>query len=446
MTRVLSAWKYVRQIDGKNTWSKLRRLTKTRLEFLGMRYLAAAFVIAEALVMAYILGPGQYGPYALVYQIASLLIFCGAGSASGYVFAYYKTPVPELTRYYVAGATVQYLIGAVLFAALFFWIRPLWLFSVILLVISVPFLITEPMLRVRNRFTLTAMPQGLTSFMTLGLLGIVLVQKVLAKSEGIDLQAALWIMLLGNLFGYVIYYLIASRGWRSPAKIGGVTEAIWHSINWRQYFSNVLKPGLLLNLASVILMLFTFVDRLFIERYQPVEILGIYLFSWQLSQGALLLLTSMNKISGIRIGEQTSRGRVALQRQVGRQFRFTSLGAILSFSMLILGAMFLERTWYAEYEQLALLTLLLSTGYLSLYTVSSVSSVLFYERRQLQLILVYLLLIVLSVSGNVLAIYNQWWFGIPIAITSVSMIFMSILLFIYTKHVVEGIPEMGEPA
>src|SRR6185295_10893249 len=104
---------------------------------------------------------GEYGYYAIIAQVASLMVFVTAGSNAGYVYAHFRRTGPALDRYYLAAAVAQFLVGAVVATLLVGWLRPYFLFGVLLFVIQVPYLLTEPMLRVRSFYTITALGRGL---------------------------------------------------------------------------------------------------------------------------------------------------------------------------------------------------------------------------------------------------------------------------------------------
>jgi O-antigen/teichoic acid export membrane protein len=386
------------------------------------------FVAAEALVLARLLGPGTYGSYALLAQIAVLLLFVSVGSNAGYVYAYYKSGDPDLDTQYLVGATTQFVVGGLCAAALLAIARPYFLFGATLYFLQIPYFVTEPMLRVRNRFTLAAAAKALSSLITLAL-----VLAWIVAGQPLGLGAAIGLMLAGNVAGCAAYFGIVLRSGGLAIRPRGLLRAIGAPGTWSGYWRNVLRPGLPLNASTIILYVFTNVDRLFIDHYRTPTALSVYSLAWQLSQGVMLTLASMNLVSGIRVGERLSEGSAGLMRELRAQFRVTAAAGVAAFVVAGGAAFVLSRTLYHDYQQLVAITLVLSAGSVTMNVVGSITGLLSFERRATQLNVGYACALIVSILGNVVVITFGLWYGVAVAISSLSLMVVNIWLAGYTR-------------
>ena len=405
-----------------------------RIRFIALRYGAALLAAVEALAFARLLGPESYGRYAFVIQTAAVLAFAGAGSASGYVFAFYRDRDGELEGTYLAGALVQFLAGTAAITALLALWNPDLAFSGILLLILSPYLVSEPLLRVRNEFSVAVAGKALGSLATLA---AVLVASA-AGAGRVGFHWALAAALAGNAVGLGAYYVRLIRrnqdlfGWRT------VRASLGRPGWWQRYFDRVLRPGLPLNAATVVFLAFTFADRFFVERYRSAEELSVYSLAWQLVQGSVLLLTSLNLISGVRVGERVAQSAASLGREMERQLRFTAAAGGLALALLAAGSWLLERTVYRDYQGLLSMTMAIGAGYLAVNTARSVSSVLFYARRNLELTMAHVAVLAASIGGNLLALQLGLPYIAPVVFTSAALLALSVWLLYYTRVVARG--------
>lgn len=410
-------------------------LWASRTVFILSRYMAAILVAAETLLFGRLLGPGSYGRYALIVQAAGLLIFAGIGSASGYVYAYYKHPGEHDDNKYLAGAISQHIVIGLLGTAIVSVLDPSLALSGLLFLIYIPYFITEPMLRVRNRFTIAVIGKGLGSLVTLLLALVLIGWKSLFGQPTLDLKEGIWVMLLGNFCGYAIYYLSLGLKRELIIEPRQVIAGILKAKSWVYYWRRVLRQGIPDNLSSVIFLLFSFIDRLFIERYRSPETLSEYALGWQFSQGALLMLSSLNLISGIRIGESLSGDQMNLRGVLRRQLKFTALAGLLAFGGLVGGTMLLNITLFRDYKDLVLMTVLISMGYFAINVVGSVTSLLTYDRRNIQRIIAHIAILVVGLGGNFLAIRYNLWYGVPVLLSSLCLMVLSLWTLMYSYRI-----------
>lgn len=415
-------------------------MTGSRMVYIVVRYIAAVVVAAEALLFARLLGPSSYGQYAIIAQIAVLLTFVTLGSNAGYVYAHYRRTEPALDDYYVAGAAVQFIAGTAVVAVCFAYLRPHFLFGVLLFLIQTPYLLTEPMLRVRNYYSITALGRGLPALIAVALAGSYLSLRSGPPSLHMDVRPALTIMIIGNLIGYVVYYAVIIR--KGYLRFDPITtiRTLRLPTTWANYWRHVLVPGLPLNASTILIVIFQNVDRLFIEHYRPPSALSVYSLGWQLSQGALLMLTSMNLVSGVRVGERMGGTGPEIRAELLRQFRLTLVAAVLAVSALVGGTILLSQTVYRDYVQLLPITLLVSVGYVAIYVVGSITGLMFYNGRAKELTLGYFAVVVSSFLGNVAAIHWNTWYGVPVAFSSLSLIVLNVWFAIYTYRLARRLP------
>jgi O-antigen/teichoic acid export membrane protein len=392
------------------------------------RYASAALFAVEALLLARLLGPDSYGQYALLPQIAVLLLFTTIGSNAGYVYAFYKSGDPNLDRQYLAGASIQFLVGGLLCTAVLIWSRPFFAIGALIYLVQMPYYITEPMLRVRNRFSLVAFGRAISVFLTL-----LLVLAWAMSTRALSLPTAIAFLVTGNIAGYLAYYTILIRWNVLGVDFSQLTIDLWCRDTWRGYWRNVMRPGLPLNASTIILYIFTNVDRLFIEHYRTPAALSAYSLAWQLSQGVLLLLTSMNLVSGVRVGEWMSGESTGLMTELKRRFRMTAVMGVVAYLTVVAVAWALASTLYADYQDLVPIVLLLSAGYIAMNVVGSVTGVLSFERRATELNLGYAAALLACIAGNAIGIKFGFWYGVPVALTSLSLIVLNIWFAFYTR-------------
>jgi O-antigen/teichoic acid export membrane protein len=401
---------------------------ESSLGYVLARYASAVLFALEALALARLLGPDGYGQYALLPQIAVLLLFTTLGSNAGYVYAFYKSGDPNLDRQYLVGATTQFVIGGLICTAILAWARPFFAIGAVIYLVQMPYYITEPMLRVRNRFSLVALGRAISIFLTL-----VLIFGWALSPYALSLASAIAFMVIGNVAGYLTYYAILIRWNVLGIDVRQLAGDFWRRETWASYWVNVMRPGLPLNASTIILYIFTNVDRLFIEHYRTPAALSAYSLAWQLSQGVLLLLTSMNLVSGVRVGERMSGAPVGLMKELRRRFRMTAAVGVGAYLTVAVGAWVLSRTLYSDYQDLVVIVLLLSAGYIAMNVVGSVTGVLSFERRATELNLGYAAALLASIAGNIVAVKFGFWFGVPVALTSLSLITLNVWFAFYTR-------------
>jgi O-antigen/teichoic acid export membrane protein len=414
------------------------------LVYVGTRYVAVVLVAFEALLFARLLGPDSYGRYALVIQLVALIPALLNVSTVGYLYAYYRDSTARLSQYYLSGALVLAVLVTGLLLAATLVVNPYLAISVLLFWIQALYFLTEPMLRVRNRFVLTTIGRCIGSAATL--LGLA-AWFLLAHGRGLDLPTAVLLMLAGNMAGYALYtgLLVRYGGLRLPrarAWAPGDPRPLL-----RGYWAFIVRHGLPIASVQVPATLFMYVDRMFIEHYRPPEILSTYALGWQLSQGGLVLLTSLGLVAQVRIGEALALGPAGLRRELRRQFvRMAALGG-LAYGAVLGGAWLLSVTIYADYAQLVLVTGIIATGYTVQNVGGAVSHLIFYEKRLDVLFAGNGVLLLGALAANAGTIYFGMWYGVPVVTSCLLLIAVSVYFVLVSRALARGAaPRVAEAA
>lgn len=407
------------------------------------RYIAVGVAAFEAFLFAYLLGVESYGEYAVMIQIASSLMLLGFGNASGYVYSYYINSISDNDESYILMSLTQYLLGTgVVFIGLVI-VKPQWLASIVIFLIQTPYLITEPLFRVRSLFVVPVIGKGIGSLMTILLMGIFYLSRINSELGKISINRAVVIVILGNLLGYSIYYL--GIIWAKDITIDSLKKLkkklkrMFVRERIAQYWMHVLKPGMAISVSSLVFMLFINVDRFFIEHFHSAQILSTYSLAWQLSQGAGLLLTSLNLMSNIRIGQNISNSRCdnELTELLKKELVLTFCVGFSVFIALICASYVLNILIYRDYNELVKITALVSGGYLSIYIAGAVTSLLNYEGHHLGLVIGWVVALVISVGCNLSSVYFKLWYGSAVAMTSFTLVLLSLWLVAYTYLTLE---------
>ena len=405
-------------------------LAKPETRYIVVRYASTGLMALEALVFARLLGPADYGAYALVQQIALLLSLAALGHPAGFLYSHFRQRDSRVEDYYAPCALVQYSGGAAVAAIIGVW-RPAFLFAAIYYAIQIPQLILEPMLRVRGRYALSGLGRGAGSTGALLLVGAFSIAGAAPRSA----SAAIPILLAGAAAGYgACYCLIAARdGW--PLAPGVVLATIRDRETWRRFRRDILRPGVPLNTSSALLLLQNSLPRFFLERFHAQPALGVFSLAWQLSQGAMVMLSSLNAVSSVEIGKQMESGSPAsVSAGLRRQFLRAARAGLAAFAILLAAAFALGATVYRDYPELVPVTAMLNLGYLALNITGSVTAYLFYERRSSILNAGYLIAVVSSSAACWAIGTARLWHGYQAGAVSLILIAVNLAFLLIIRR------------
>jgi O-antigen/teichoic acid export membrane protein len=421
-------------------WQLLCKLCFSyRTAFVVIRYTTAVVVVIEMLLFARLLGPKGFGSYALPIQLVGLLALVGSGCGAGYIFSFYKQEhrLKDVEYLYIFGSLVQYFGGGIPVLILSYFSGSYLQIGSLLLLIQVPYYVTEPLLRVRNKFILPAIGRASGSIATILLTFILLVSATKGNitEYRLDPQAAIMLMVSGNIIGYSLYYLVLMRSKQIDLSWSELWITCRNRGNLHRYLRFILQPSFLHTINSIIFTVFTYVDRIFLEKYYPSSILSTYALSWQIAQGVLLLLTALNTISGIRIGESQSQDPIALIGVANQQLKISRIASGFSLIFAIAFSWLLSLSWYRDYDGLVLVTMLLSLGYLSCGAIGSVTMLLFFQNKFRQVTAVYMLILLISFCGHIVSLRYGLSYLYPVTFSSLLLMLSSIWLWIIFKKI-----------
>jgi O-antigen/teichoic acid export membrane protein len=402
-----------------------------RINFIIVRYLTTAWIALELFIFARLLGPTTFGQYALALQVVGLMTLVGAGSGAGYIYAYYKEQESNIEEIYLVGSIFQYCLGSAILLILSSFFQSYLVLSSVLLIIKIPYLVSEPMLRVHNQFTLPAIGKASGSILTTLLIFIYLLCGSIPVSYNtqIAINSAILITLLGNIFGHLAYYfyLNFSKSFTIKAKFLGYKNI---SRKLMSYWNLIIAPSWLYTASTILFVSYTFVDRIFLEFFYSDIELSIYALAWQIAQSVLLILTSLNIISGVRIGESQSQNPTELVKIANWQLKVSAQAGLLALVVALLSSWILSVSLYHDYEGLFSAAAIISFGYLTFGVAGSITMVLFFEKKLLEICLAYSFLLFISILGNWAAILFNLNYIFPILFSSLALSFTGILLIL----------------
>jgi O-antigen/teichoic acid export membrane protein len=410
-----------------------------RTAFVVIRYATTAAVVIEMLLFARLLGPKGFGSYALALQLVGFLALVGSGCGAGYVLNFYKQEnrLADVEYLYIFGSLVQYIGGGIAVLILAWFSGSYLQISSLLLLIQVPYYITEPILRVRNKFVLPAIGRASGSIATILLTFIILIFQTKGNITDyhLDLQTGITLMISGNILGYGVYYLVLMTGKQIDLSWRKLWITCCERGNLQRYLKQMIQPSWIYTISSIIFTAFTYVDRLFLEKYYPKSTLSAYALAWQVAQGVLLLLTALNTISGIRIGESQSEDPISLIKVANRQLKISGIAGGFSLVLAVAVSWVLSLSLYRDYDGLLVVTMLLSLGYLGYGIIGSVMMLLFFENKFRQVTVAYLLILLGAIFGHIIAHNYGLSFLYPIAFSSLLLVMVNIWLWTMFRKV-----------
>jgi O-antigen/teichoic acid export membrane protein len=407
--------------------SIVKLLHHPRVKFIAIRYGTTAAIALELFIYARLLGPQAFGNYALSVQIVGFLLLVGAGSGAGYVYLYYKEKSDDVDYIYTIGSLFQYLSGVLILIVASFFSGSYLIVSSILLLLQIPYLVTEPMLRVRNQFTLSAIGRSSGSAATILVTACVL---LLIPQQKINLTSALTTMLIGNFIGYFTYYYWVWKRGYIDLDLPLLLRKVKQLDTLNRYWKEIIYPSAFYIVSSILFVAFTYLDRIFLEAFYLKSSLSVYSLSWQVAQSVLLLLNSLNIISGVRIGESQAKDPTKLIAVADKQLKYSSYAGAGVFLVAVFFSWLLSVTLYRDYEGLLMVASVLSFSYLVCGVVGSIMMFLFFEKKFFEISVIYSLMILMSLTGNIVAIKYELNYIFPIICSGVSLVLANLILFL----------------
>ncbi|MGH9509123.1 MAG: hypothetical protein ACRD2M_04240 [Terriglobales bacterium] len=380
--------------------SFLARIGTFEAGYLAARYGIGAVVLAESLILAYILPATTYGEIAFLNQLVTLVACVGLGSTTGYVLLKYRGEEASLLEAYPLFATAHYVLLAGLTGAVLWAAGSSYSVSFLLFLLSLPFYVYEPLLRVRRKFVQASLNKGLVSACSVLLFAL----PFAAIGYVPDRQVAIRLLVAANLAAFALFlWFIRDTIRRQHFFLPRLTSGK----GWRSYFY-LIREGFPVNLASILYAAFYYLDRFFIAAYYPGEVLGVYALALNMSMLVVLGLASLNYVNGVNIGEALSRDPAHQSRLMTRQLRTAVVMGVTGSLVVVAVAAALGHTVYARYRHLPVVVALLLLGQVAFQAQAAVSPLLMFKRRQWFLTACYGAVLLLATACDLLIARSGW--------------------------------------
>ena len=354
------------------------------------RVATAGLVFGTSILCAKALPPEIYADLVFFFFLAKSLIMGNLGASSGYLVHHYtrqqhdEDQARRFANLYASHLAVLGIIVAVsgIFAG------PVYLVSGLGFLLIVPFIVVEPVFRVKRVFIFSLLPDILLSFGTLLATAVYVAVRLSGASPHAILAYVLPSLALFSL--PLAWRTLRDFDWR-PRRIP--------RDQWSAYV-DFLKAGLPRYSATAILTVLLWLDRVFLEKFYDRAELGVYLLAFQLASGAAILVTAHNMISAVDIGEAISKGQVN-RSLLGRVFTQSVVFGSVGLVLMVAASYLLEHYFLTNYHGLFHNTVALCIGVVAFQCAANVTDVAYYKGRHRWLILGLLALVAASLVWNV---------------------------------------------
>ncbi|QDP72366.1 hypothetical protein FOG18_07245 [Legionella israelensis] len=336
-------------------------LNKFFRSFFIQRLLVSGLTYLAYLYMAHHMGAGLYGKIAFLIFFLKSLNAMGFGLNYGLLFyAYHSKHDDYLKSYFIAYALIGLsiiLLGTFLISPLVFYLGPLVLLFVIL----------DPLLKIKRIFVFTLFPEFIlaASFC----LAYILVNE---NRMLYNLSSIVVLHVLGCIFIFLYRSNISQINWR---------------IKFHEYPFNLLKVKELIEkgfssyLYLVALFAFLFLDRFFMKKMFPAEILGTCMLATQLAQASLFLMSSWNFTSLVDIGDLIKSKKLDSSVILKRLFLTALIGA-LPLLLIFFFLMKFNHRYFADYQSLSHIFAVISLGLYCSNLATCIAPILFFHGKQ----------------------------------------------------------------
>ncbi|PHO10272.1 hypothetical protein CPG37_04295 [Malaciobacter canalis] len=166
-------------------------------------------------------------------------------------------------------------------------------------------------------------------------------------------------------------------------------------------YKELLKKGFLINVATLLLMIFFFIDRYFTKEYY-IDYLASYSFSYNLIQFVILALTTVAYVNVVNIGENIKKIKYS---DIKQKIQKTYLVFFILFIIFLL-FLFILNNFY-DFKDFILISLILCFFFGTFYSINSVASLAQYLDFQKEISFVMLIIVILNyVSSYLMSIYE----------------------------------------
>jgi len=348
------------------------------LKLIISRYFLYSFIALEVLLLPKLLPSELYAQIEYQKFILYFIPFFLLGAPSGYVYFKYN----ENKDYFHSLLLFGFLFGVII-SLLLFLLNKNILFSIAGL-LMILFFIMEQKVKTEKEFFLALSIKPFISIMLLVLSYSIFVKLFDTKS--------LEILYYSIFMAFIVWSLVAII--RINKKIFTVKVAFFE-------YKQLVQKGFLINIATLLLMVFFFIDRYFTKEYY-YNYLASYSFSYNLIQFVILALTTVSYVNVINIGENIKKIEYSFIKQKIKK-------AYLIFCILFIifiGFLFILNNFY-YFKDFILISIILCFFIGIFYSMNSIASLAQYLDFQKEISMMILLIVVLNYSiSYIMTIYN----------------------------------------
>ncbi|MDC1422799.1 hypothetical protein N8540_04315 [Gammaproteobacteria bacterium] len=266
---------------------------------------------------------------------------------------YYLTHMYSLAAIFLAVATVwfaEYRIGAIAF------------------VLLVPLFVLEPLLRYRRNFSFSLCPEFLLSMALLAALGAYL----FGFPKDILMRVYLAAIAVLGLILIIISTFRQTDDWRGKSGAFIIRD-----------YMQLIIGGFPVYLGTALFLIGSSADRLLLPLYGAEEQIAIYFLAYQLSMGAMIIVTAFNFVNTIDLGEACQSDIDLLKSIVVEKLHTATLVASASYGAVVVSAFSLEAAFLDEsFRGLGRLVALLGAGLTFFFISGAVTPIVAYFKRQ----------------------------------------------------------------
>lgn len=364
-------------------------------------------------------GPEKYGQIAYQIFIAKFFLILNVGAISGYIYSAYSNSKSDIisSRVFISYYFFQLIISSAIIFLIVYAIGLPFYWGVLFFISIIPIYIVEPILRVKRIFWPSLMPELL-------LTGCIFLSVYLSGTENLEINA---------IFKYTIWLLLGSSTLILLLILRSLplesNRSLSRKVSFESYIK-LLKKGSILYIGSGLFLIYLFVDRFFIEMTFSKEFFSTYMFAFQLATISAFVITSMNFVYSVDIGEMY-RNKTLTYSLFSKKFKWVMFSGLISYLLVIAISYILQQYYLTEYKELTLITSILALGLVIFYCSGNISPVLFYDNKLNPFIFLLGIVVVLMLFVNGIA---HIYLLSPYYIVTIS----SFLLTVYSIIVIKG--------
>lgn len=366
--------------------------------FVFQRIAAAGIVFLCSFLMAKMLGPRKFGYLAFVLYLTKFLINGHLGSVGGYIFSFFNKSNTLLNCKFPLYYGIHLCLVVLVILLSGHWLGENYQLAAILFFILIPMFVLEPILRAHKSYYVSLLPDLLLYSGTA--LVVLLVPDPATTSIKAIVYSTVLVLILLSLMA--LFLLVRNNK--------NILTASWHPYS-EGFFQNLknymalIEKGFILYLGSMAFTIFLFVDRFFLERFHEPNALGIYMLAIQLTTGVSMVISSQNFVNVVTIGEMVKNNNDLVHKSLIGTLRWSLFVALISFTLLIISAVIIEKIILPDYHGLVLYCIPLGLGFIAFYVSGSITPILFFSGRQTFPTLLMFLTASLCVAVNILIVF-----------------------------------------